>query len=87
MSETTLRAFLLIVYVIGLDVGNGSGERSVFGLRDLARCQARLCQRAVFGLRDWARCWTRLIQCAVFDLREWTIFFDLSFLLGNKMPM
>lgn len=69
MSETTLRAFLLIVYVIGLDVrhdcvsvpclahvigldvGNGSRERSVGGLRD------------------------------------WTIFFDLSFLLGNKMPM
>ena len=24
MSETTLRAFLLIVYVIGFDVGNGS---------------------------------------------------------------
>ena len=40
-----------LAYVSGLDVGNGSGERSVGGSR------------------------------------EWTIFFDLSFLLGNKMPM
>ena len=40
-----------LAYVTGLDVRNGSGERSMFGSR------------------------------------EWTIFFDLSFLLGNKMPM
>ena len=42
----------IVPCVIGLDVRNGSGEHSVFGSRDGARCEARLCQRAVFGLRD-----------------------------------
>ena len=87
MSETTLRAFLLIVYVTGLDVRHDCVSvpclAYVTGL-DVGNGSG---ERSVGGSRDWARCWTRLFQCAVFDLSDWTIFFDLSFLLGNKMPM
>ena len=56
---TLARGVVLVVegvfpYVTGLDVRNGSGEHSVCGSRDWARCQVRLFQRTVRSLRDGA---------------------------------